>query len=239
MEERALDVHEPPPHIQIPPTLRTPSHVRIPMNTFHLNGDLSVPPKPRGMILFAHGSGKCRRSTRNQYFARQLQHSGFATLLVDLLTPDEAMVDHRTGHLRFDTDLLAQRLVVIIDWIRNHPDLSTLPIGIFGASTGGAAALTATGARPTDVVALVSRGRRHDFVRARITVPTLLIAGSRDVSVIRKNEVAMASMPGVVKQEIIPDASYTCEEPEALKRVAALTTAWFSRYVVHTDSDKH
>ncbi len=212
------------------------SHVRIPVGAFHLDGDLGVPTsgKPQGLILFAHGSGSSRLSPRNQYVARELETAGFATLLIDLLTPEEELVDQRTGHLRFDIEMLAQRLVVFIDWIGNRPDLVKLPIGLFGASTGGGAALVAAADRPHNVAAVVSRGGRPDLAGAalpHVTAPTLFIVGGRDGSVIRMNKEAMARMHGLVELEIVPGATHLFEERGTLEQVAALATAWFTRYL--------
>jgi dienelactone hydrolase len=207
--------------------------VRIPIGEGWLEGDLGVPHEPRALVLFAHGSGSSRHSTRNQFVARFLEQQGFATLLIDLLTEREELVDRRTAQLRFDIEMLAGRLVAIIDWLRNRPDTASLPIGLFGASTGGGAALVAAAARPQDVAAVVSRGGRPDLAGAalgRVVAPTLLIVGGLDTPVIQMNRDAMARMSGEVALEIVPGATHLFEEPGTLERVAATAARWFSRY---------
>src|SRR5262245_25740796 len=161
--------------------------VRMRAGVVTLDGDLTVPPGGRGVVLFAHGSGSSRHSPRNRFVARVLQEGGFATLLMDLLTPDEEAIDLRTGHLRFDVGLLATRLIAAIDWLREQPATRDLPIGLFGASTGAGAALVAAAERPREVGAIVSRGGRPDLAGAalgRVLAPTLLIAGGNDPTVI-------------------------------------------------------
>jgi len=185
-------------------------------------------------VLFAHGSGSSRHSPRNQYVAAVLEQQGFATLLMDLLTEEEERVDSRTAHLRFDIDLLATRLVAIIDWLRGRPQTAALPIGLFGASTGGGAALAAAAARPEAIVAVVSRGGRPDLAGPalpRVTSPTLLIVGGFDTPVIQMNRAAMAHMPGVVRLEIVPGATHLFEEPGTLEQVAMLAARWFTQHL--------
>jgi putative phosphoribosyl transferase len=209
--------------------------IHVPAGRHWLHGDLGLPPEPKAIVLFAHGSGSSRRSPRNQSVARVLQHAGLATLLIDLLTEDEAVVDERTGHLRFDIDLLAARLVAIVDWLKRRRDTSSLPIGLFGASTGGGAALVAAAARPADVAAVVSRGGRPDLAGAAlhdVSAPTLLIVGGRDTPVLQMNREAMARMPAEVVLEIVPGATHLFEEAGALDRVAALAADWFIRHLV-------
>ena len=208
--------------------------VRIPIGRHGLPGDLESPLEPHGLVLFAHGSGSSRHSPRNQYVAGVLKQEGFATLLIDLLTEEEEAVDARTGRLRFDVDMLAERLVTIIDWLRGRPETAVLPIGLFGASTGGGAALVAAAMRPHDVDAVVSRGGRPDLAGGalpRVSAPTLLIVGGLDALVIQMNCAAMAHMRGEVKLDIVPGATHLFEEPGALGRVAALAAEWFSRYL--------
>src|SRR5207248_7086819 len=137
--------------------------IYVPAGDARLAGELMIPDDARGLVLFAHGSGSSRFSRRNQYVARVLERSGLATLLIDLLTPDEEKLDQRTAHLRFDIPLLATRLVAIVDWLKRQAQTDTLPIGIFGASTGGGAALRAAAERPDDIAAAVSRGGRPDL----------------------------------------------------------------------------
>ena len=153
-------------------------------------------------------------------------------MLIDLLTEDEESVDERTAHLRFDIEMLAGRLVAIVDWLRKRRDTASLPIGLFGASTGGGAALVAAAARPHEIAAVVSRGGRPDLAASalpRVTTPTLLIVGGLDAPVIQMNREAMAQMPGEVVLDIVPGATHLFEEPGALERVATLAGNWFSR----------
>lgn len=214
----------------------TVTPVRVPIGHKWLHGDLGAPPDPKGIVLFAHGSGSSRHSPRNKSVARVLQEHGLATLLIDLLTEDEEAVDERTAHLRFDIPMLAARLVAIVDWLRRRPDTAALPIGLFGASTGGGAALVAAADQPKDIAAVVSRGGRPDLAGPalpHVTAPTLLIVGGRDTPVIQMNREAMARMPGDVVLEIVPGATHLFEEPGALERAAALAAGWFERYLVH------
>ena len=193
-----------------------------------------MPPEPQGLVLFAHGSGSSRHSPRNQFVAATLARRGFATLLIDLLTPDEEAVDLRTAEFRFDIDLLADRLVSIIEWLGRRSETSILPIGLFGASTGGGAALVAAAASPHMVAAVVSRGGRPDLAGAALTsvkAPTLLIVGGRDEAVIQMNQDAMEQMRGEVELEIVPGATHLFEEPGTLERVAALAADWFTRHL--------
>lgn len=199
-----------------------------------LEGNLVVPPDATGVVLFAHGSGSSRHSARNQFVARRLQSDRLATLLVDLLTPEEERVDEVTRHLRFDIQLLADRLNAAIDWLAERAETHAVRIGLFGASTGGGAALVAAASDPERVGAVVSRGGRPDlagdalpFVRS----PTLLIVGGNDVPVIAMNESAMRQMRTEVRLEIVPGASHLFEEPGTLERVAELASDWFGRHL--------
>ncbi len=211
--------------------------VRIPVGPRWLHGDFGAPANPRGLVLFAHGSGSSRHSPRNQFVARTLEQRGFATLLIDLLTEDEDIVDQETAHLRFDIGLLADRLVAIIDWLRQRAETATLPIGLFGASTGGGAALVAASMRPHDVAAVVSRGGRPDLAGSalpKVVTPTLLIVGGLDTVVIRMNRDAAARMPGEVTLEIVPGATHLFEESGTLEQVATLAGNWFDRHLVRS-----
>jgi dienelactone hydrolase len=204
--------------------------VRIPVDGWYLPGDLGVPLHARGIVVFAHGSGSSRHSVRNRHVARYLEQEGFATLLIDLLTGSEEEIDAGTHQFRFDIPLLSQRLVAIIDWLATQPEVAALPIGLFGASTGGGAALSAAAARPKRVAAVVSRGGRPDMAgRAlpHVLVPTLLIVGGEDTAVIEFNREAMARMRGPVSLEVVPGATHLFEEPGALEIVAALAARWF------------
>jgi putative phosphoribosyl transferase len=213
----------------------TTTAVRVAVGNHWLQGDLGIPAQPSGIVLFAHGSGSSRYSARNQYVARVLESRGLATLLIDLLTPDEEAVDDRTAEYRFDIEMLAGRLAAIVDWIRRQPETSALPIGLFGASTGGGAALMAAAARPQEVAAVVSRGGRPDLAGAalpHVAAPTLLIVGSLDTPVIQMNRDAMRQMRASVEIEIVPGATHLFEEPGRLERVADLAGDWFRRYLV-------
>ena len=205
---------------------------QVPLDGQSLPGDLTIPARPQGIVLFAHGSGSSRHSPRNQYVARTLQQSHLATLLIDLLTPQEEVIDERTAEYRFDIPRLADRLVLIVDWLRRHPATASLPIGLFGASTGAGAALIAAARRPELVAAVVSRGGRPDLAGASlaaVTAPTLLIVGGLDAPVIAMNREAMRQMPGSVTLEIVPGATHLFEEPGTLEKVAELAGTWFAR----------
>ena len=208
--------------------------VHIPVHDVRLDGDLVVPPHASGIVLFAHGSGSSRRSPRNRYVAASLQGRGFATLLMDLLTDNEEWLDERTAQLRFDIELLAGRLVGAIDWLGRRPETDHLPIGLFGASTGGGAALVAASRRPGVVAAVVSRGGRPDLAGPSlpcVAAPTLLIVGSLDHEVIRLNREAMAKMRGEARLELVPGATHLFEERGALEEVARLAGGWFTQWL--------
>jgi len=208
--------------------------VTVAVGDVELAGDLTVPPDPRGVVVFAHGSGSGRFSPRNRYVAEELVGGGLATLLMDLLTPREEAVDLRTGHLRFDIRLLADRVIGAIDWLATEPAVAALPVGTFGASTGAAAALVAAAERPDRVGAVVSRGGRPDLAGdalRRVTAPTLLIVGGRDPEVLRLNQMAQALLGGESQLEIVRGATHLFEEPGALEHVAALARHWFVRHL--------
>jgi dienelactone hydrolase len=197
-----------------------------------LEGTLGVPSNASGVVLFAHGSGSSRFSSRNRYVARVLRDAGLATLLLDLLTPSEEEVDDVTRHHRFDIAMLADRLVVAIEWLARQPNTSRLPVGLFGASTGGGAALVAAAKRPDRVRAVVSRGGRPDLAGDSLPLveaPTLLLVGGRDDVVIELNEQARSRMTAPVETQIIPGATHLFEEPGALERVAMAARDWFLR----------
>ncbi len=208
--------------------------VTIPIGNVALEGDLAIPEDAKGIVVFAHGSGSSRHSSRNRFVAEFLRHAGLGTLLFDLLTAAEEQVDSRTGHLRFDIGLLADRLVGAMNWLENDHEARGLSIGLFGASTGGGAALVAAARHPEKVGAVVSRGGRPDLAGAelpRVRAPTLLIVGSRDEPVIRLNEEAMRRMVAPVELEIVSGATHLFEEPGTLEQVAALARSWFMRYL--------
>jgi dienelactone hydrolase len=209
--------------------------VEVPIGLVTLDADLAVPDRPRGVVLFAHGSGSSRHSVRNKQVARILQGGGFATLLLDLLTADEEKIDERTRELRFDIELLAARLVGATDWLLGNPATRRLPIGVFGASTGAGAALIAAAERPEAIGAVVSRGGRPDLAGeslAHVAAPVLLIVGGDDAPVIRLNQEAFRRLRMVHKTvEIVPGATHLFEEPGALDQVARLALGWFERWL--------
>lgn len=205
------------------------------VGTVVLEADVTLPANARGVVVFAHGSGSSRRSPRNRAVANALVAAGFATVLFDLLTPGEETADAVTGRLRFDISLLSRRLVGVIDAIGRNPDLGVLPLALFGASTGAAAALVAAGDRPDAVRAVVSRGGRPDLAGnglPRVRAPTLLIVGGRDATVIGLNRAAMQHMTAPVTLNVVPGATHLFEEPGTLERVAELAVEWFDRHLV-------
>lgn len=208
--------------------------VRVAAGPVSLEGNLAIPDGAQGLVLFAHGSGSSRFSPRNRYVAQELQEGGLGTLLVDLLTEDEEAIDLRTRELRFDIALLADRLVGAVDWLRAEPATRDLRIGLFGSSTGAAAALMAAPQRPDVIGAIVSRGGRPDLAGAalqQVASPTLLIVGGRDSVVITLNEQALAQLNVEKRLEIVPGAGHLFEEPNALELVAALARDWFVRHL--------
>lgn len=208
--------------------------VQVPARGVRLEADLTLPQRPAGVVAFAHGSGSSRKSTRNRQVAATLAEAGFATLLADLLTAEEDEADRTTGHLRFDIDLLAERVVAAVDWLGDADETATLPVGLFGASTGAAAALKAAVARPESVAAVVSRGGRPDLAGtalSQVRVPTLLIVGGADHTVIELNEKAAGEMHLDPRLEILPGATHLFEEPGALEAVARLARDWFAEHL--------
>lgn len=200
-----------------------------------LPGDLTIPTDARGLVVFAHGSGSSRFSPRNQRVAGHLHVAGFATLLFDLLTADEELLDERTARLRFDVPLLRDRLVSVTDWLGLQPETRDLRVGYFGASTGAAAALMAAAKRPEAVHAVVSRGGRPDLAGpalGRVAAPTLLIVGGDDEPVIGMNESALGRLSAKIKKlEIVPGATHLFEEPGTLDRVCDLALDWFDTHL--------
>jgi putative phosphoribosyl transferase len=208
--------------------------VELPAGDVALEADISVPDGATGVVLFAHGSGSGRRSSRNRYVAGELQSAGLGTVLVDLLTPYEDQVDSRTAALRFDIEMLAGRLSALVDGMVVRPPTARLPIGLFGASTGAAAALITAATRPDAVRAVVSRGGRPDLAGpylAQVRSPTLLIVGEQDPVVVDLNRQAMELLAGEVRLEIVPGATHLFPEPGALERVARLARDWFGRHL--------
>ncbi|HET7460041.1 MAG TPA: alpha/beta family hydrolase [Longimicrobium sp.] len=213
-----------------------PRTVNIDAGEVTLEGDLALPEGAAGVVVFAHGSGSSRFSSRNRYVARELNAAGLGTLLIDLLSRDEEEIDRRTAHLRFDISLLAERLAEAIRWLGEQPATRGLPVGLFGASTGGGAALVAASRLPRTVRAVVSRGGRPDLAGEalpRVTAPTLLIVGGDDVPVIALNREAMARMGprAEVRLEIVPGASHLFEEPGKLEAVARFAGEWFGTHL--------
>lgn len=210
----------------------SPSAIRVDVDAGVLNGDLAVPDGATGLVVFAHGSGSSRLSPRNRGVAAALNRVGLATLLFDLLTDDEEVVDRRTRELRFDIPLLGGRLVEVIDSVTGNPEVEGLRVGLFGASTGAAAALSAAADRPGRVDAVVSRGGRPDLAGAHlpsVQAPTLLIVGERDAEVLALNRRAKQAMHCEVVLSVVPGAGHLFEEPGAMGHVARLAAAWFQR----------
>jgi dienelactone hydrolase len=209
------------------------THVSVPVGDAVLEGDLVVPDQASGIVVFAHGSGSGRHSPRNRLVAAKLNESAIGTLLVDLLTAYEEQVDQLTREHRFDIQLLARRLTATVDWLRNGPS-AQLAVGLFGASTGAAAALVAAAARPDDVAAIVSRGGRPDLAGAALPLvhaPTLLIVGGADEFVLELNQRALELLQTEKRLVVVPGATHLFEEPGALEEVARLAAEWFAQHV--------
>jgi putative phosphoribosyl transferase len=204
--------------------------VRIPVDGIRLDARLALPARTGGVVLFAHGSGSGRHSPRNRHVAEALQRAGLGTVLLDLLTADEEHHDRHTGELRFDIPLLAGRLAATADWLADQPTTSRRPVGLFGASTGAAAALITAAERPAAVRAVVSRGGRPDLAGAalpRVRAPTLLIVGGHDDAVLDLNREAARRMTPAPKVEVVAGATHLFEEPGTLDQVAQLAADWF------------
>ncbi|GAA3741933.1 dienelactone hydrolase [Spinactinospora alkalitolerans] len=199
-----------------------------------LNGDLVMPPEASGVVLFAHGSGSSRRSPRNQAVADSLHTAGFGTLLFDLLTEEEESVDRRTAELRFDIALLTRRLTGAVDWLIRLPETERMPIGLFGASTGAAAALGTAAVRQDRIGAVVSRGGRPDLAEEAledVRAPVLLIVGSFDEEVIRINYEAAERLHTQHDVHLIPGATHLFEEPGTLEQMTGAAMAWFTDHL--------
>jgi dienelactone hydrolase len=210
----------------------TPMHVLLRAGPVDLEGDLTLPSSPHGIIVFAHGSGSSRASPRNRAVASALVGAGFATLLFDLLTADEERLERYTRHLRFDIRLLSERLGDAVEQVTLDPQLGSLSVGLFGASTGAAAALVA--ATRTRVDAVVSRGGRPDLAGTalhEVRCPTLLVVGGADTEVLELNRRAMQQMSAPTALHIVPGATHLFEEPGALAEVTEVATAWFRRHL--------
>jgi putative phosphoribosyl transferase len=215
----------------------TADAVHIKLGPVGVDGDLHLPARCGGLVIFAHGSGSSRFSRRNRAVAKVLEHAGFGTLLLDLLTRSEEAQDERTAGYRFDIRLLGQRVVGAVEWVQRRDDLRDLPLAYFGASTGAAAALIAAAARPDVTRAVISRGGRPDLAGdalPQVQAPTLLIVGGDDTPVIEMNRQAMRRMTAVVALEIVPGATHLFEEPGTLEQVATLASHWCQRHLSAT-----
>jgi pimeloyl-ACP methyl ester carboxylesterase len=209
--------------------------LRLPAGDVELAGDLAIPADAQGLVLFVHGSGSSRFSRRNRFVAHKLQEYGLATLLFDLLSEAEERIDRRDASYRFDIPLLARRTVAVIDGLEQEPGLDTVPLGLFGASTGAAAALIAAAERPRRVSAVVSRGGRPDLAAEAlpaVVCPTLLIVGGHDPEVLRLNREAAARLRAPHELRIVPGATHLFEEPGTLEQVAELAGQWLARHCV-------
>ena len=212
------------------------NEVRIPINSIVLEGNLIIPKGAHRIVVFAHGSGSSRHSSRNKYVAWKLQKEGFGTLLFDLLTAEEERIDMVTAHLRFDIDLLANRLVDVTNWLLKNPVTENFNIGYFGASTGAAAALIAATENSNFIKAIVSRGGRPDLAEKAlpdVKAPTLFIVGGNDFQVIDMNRWAFERLTVKEKKlKIVPGATHLFEESGTLEEVAYLAGEWFKRYLL-------
>jgi putative phosphoribosyl transferase len=210
------------------------SEVTVQAGEVRLDGTLTVPAKAQGIVVFVHGSGSSRFSSRNRYVAGVLNDGGLATLLFDLLTAEEHEIDVQTRELRFDIDMLSERMVATLDWLCDVVAVNKLPIGLFGSSTGAAAALNAAAERPARVAAVVSRGGRPDLTMAalpQVKSPTLLIVGGLDWQVIEMNRAAEAALEAPCRVEIVEGATHLFEEPGTLEQVAVLARDWFLEHL--------
>ncbi|KXS42247.1 dienelactone hydrolase family protein [Methanolobus zinderi] len=217
------------------------NHVTINLEKVTLEGNLDIPDSAKGIVIFAHGSGSSRFSPRNRFVADYLQKQGLATLLFDLLTREEDEIDRLTAHLRFNIELLAERLVAVTDWISMNPDTSELDIGYFGASTGAAAALYAASERAERTKAVVSRGGRPDLadrVLGDVKAPTLLIVGSMDSAVIDMNKWALERLNSEKEMKLVSGATHLFEEPGTLEEAARLAGEWFVKYMGRNKLEK-
>ncbi len=215
--------------------------VRIPDGADFLDGDLYIPEDAHGLVIFAHGSGSSRFSSRNRQVADSLNRGEFATLLLDLLTPHEERIDVRTAEYRFDIPLLGRRVIAASDWATAHAVLRELPVGYFGASTGAAAALIAAAERP-QAAAVVSRGGRPDLAGdslPRVCTPTLLIVGGDDEPVIELNQAAMRNIRATAELAVVHHATHLFEEAGALEQVERLALDWFTRYMNPRRAGRH
>lgn len=210
------------------------NYVEIPVNGVILEGNLVIPENAKGIVVFAHGSGSSRFSSRNSFVAKKLETNGLATLLMDLLTREEKRIDVKTVEFRFDIKLLSNRLIGVTDWIQQNENTKELNIGYFGSSTGAAAALIAAASQPKIIRAIVSRGGRTDLAEyylSRVNAPVLLVIGSNDAFVIKINRETMHKLNTKKKLEIVTGASHLFEEPGTLEVVAELAAEWFKKHL--------
>lgn len=208
--------------------------VEIPVGDVILEGNLRIPSGAAGLVVFAHGSGSSRHSPRNRYVAEYLNDRGIGTLLIDLLSAEEEAIDVRTRHLRFDIDMLADRLTGIVRWVAAQTELNELRIGYFGSSTGSGAALLATARQPDRIAAIVSRGGRPDLadrVLDKIEVPVRLVVGGNDPQVLSLNEQSLRRLNDRSLLDVVPGATHLFEEPGALDRVCELAAEWFGKHL--------
>lgn len=230
-----------PDAITPPPDPRVPeSEVELRAAGTRLAGTLWLPDAAIGLVAFVHGSGSSRFSPRNRRVAETLRERSLATLLLDLLTPSEEDLDTRTGSLRFDIAMLGERVSDVVTALAADPTTSTLPLGLFGASTGAAAALHAAAAQPESVAAVVSRGGRPDLALEdlpRVRAPTLLIVGELDLPVVEMNRAALSALSGTKELALVPGATHLFEEPGALDEVCERSGAWFTRHLRRYDGD--
>lgn len=211
--------------------------VHIAIDQISLEGELIIPKEAQGIVLFAHGSGSSRFSPRNQYVARLLREKKLATLLIDLLTAEEEKIDQLTRAIRFDIELLANRLLGVTRWLLQDVRTKLLKIGYFGSSTGAAAALIAAAKMPKSISAVVSRGGRPDLAKGflpQVEAPSLLIVGGADTGVIELNQEAYDLLQGIKKLEIVPRATHLFEESGALEKVSELAAQWFLKYLTRS-----
>jgi len=223
--------------IQKPDRDSAATEIRIPLETMALKGDLRISPSSTGLVIFVHGSGSSRFSPRNRQVAERLNKHGFATLLLDLLTEQEHAIDSETMQYRFDIPLLANRTILVVNWACRQPEVSRLPIGLFGASTGAAAALITAAAMKDQIATVVSRGGRPDLAKEaldKVQAPTLLIVGGEDEAVLQLNRRAMQQMICIKKLNVIPGATHLFEEPGKLELVADAASNWFLKYMLRS-----
>jgi len=212
----------------------TKEKISIPINDIKLYGNLNIPEQTHGLVVFVHGSGSSRFSPRNQFVANVINKAGLATLLFDLLTEDEEVIDQQTRQLRFDIPLLAKRLINVTNWFKKESQLKNLNLGYFGSSTGAAAALIGAAKLPNLIRAVVSRGGRTDLADSFLTkvkAATLCIAGERDETIIQANKESLDKINAEKELIIIPSATHLFEEPGTLEQVAEHATNWFVKYL--------